>query len=740
MNAPDAGDGFASDSMPSTRRRPGEVNPAAYPDPYVLLQAERVDGQVVDFIYLEANRSACEALGLELDSLLGRRLLEVDPEAKAAGLLDLYVQVVESGEPLTLDDWEYPAYLNHGRVRHFDLSAVRVGDGLGLAWWDVTSRYAADRDVARAERELSATLDSLIDPHVTLRAVRDGRGRLTDLEYTRINVAAGRFLRVDPKDFMGRRLRDLWSGEAARMVQGWAESVLETGESLSVDEQTVPLEGLPALCIDVRAVRVDDSVSFTWRDVTPRVQATQQIAESREHYRLLAENASEMVFQTGANHQLTWVSPSVEWVLGLPPEQLIGHRLAELIHPEDLPRVYETQKEIIARGELVGRMELRLATADGRWRWMSVIGRAVTDDEGRIIGGVDALRDIQAQKDAQAALEESEERFRRSMMDAAIGMAIVAPSGEFLRVNPRMSLLLGRDAETLTRSTWQELTHPDDLDKDLELVAEVLAGTRDTYRIPKRYVKPDGEVVWTDLTVSCVRDEAGQVRYVVSQIIDITESVRAQRALAESEEHYRLMAENSSDVVFRATPNGRLEWVSPSVSEVTGWSCEEILGKPMLDYLLLEDLPASLQLGPSNLDRIDFEGRCRTSGGTSIWMDISSRPLLNEAGELVGRVGRLRDIQAEHEAREALRSSEQRFRTAMASAPTGMAVVALRPAIPAGQPGALRAAGPARAVASRTRPRRRARSGRRRPRPAPADTAAGRIHDLGHAGSPDGAF
>ena len=93
------------------------------------------------------------------------------------------------------------------------------------------------------------------------------------------------------------------------------------------------------------------------------------------------------------------------------------------------------------------------------------------------------------------------------MMDAAIGMAIVSASGDFERVSPAMSTLLGRDEPTLIASTWREPAHPKTLDIDLQLVQEVIGRTRETYQLTKRYLKPSGEIVWADLTVSRVRDE-----------------------------------------------------------------------------------------------------------------------------------------------------------------------------------------------------------------------------------------
>ncbi|HQR80965.1 MAG TPA: PAS domain S-box protein, partial [Actinomycetota bacterium] len=655
---------------------PALVDIEALLDPYALLRSIRDDsGTVVDFEFLAINQAGCKENGLERERTIGSTLLDVNPEDFETGLFDKYVAVVESGESLALDDWEYP--MRSGEVRYYDISAVRIDDGIGVAWWDVTQRYARSRAVERAERELRATLDALLDPYNALIAVRDGSGEIIDFEYTHVNAASCRYLRKDTDELIGHRMSEVWSGVAADTVFAWAKHVLESGLPLTVDEQEVPLPTGEVRRFDVRGVAVGEVVSFAWRDVTDRVNTAREIAESRENYRLLAENASEMVFQTDVSGRVTWTSPSVTRVIGWMPADVMGRSMIEFVHPDDLAEVERELHDLSMQKVSSVRTEVRIATAEGSWRWVSVLGRALVDQKGQLTVGVGAMRDIQVQREAQVALEESEERFRRSMTDAAIGMALFSSDGRFLRVNAALCRLVGRGEPELMECTWQEITHPDDVARDTELLAGILAGRRDTYRLSKRCVRPDGEIVWVDLTVSCIRDEQGAVRHLMKQVVDITDNVRARQALASSEEHYRLMAENSSDVVFRASPEGQLEWISPSVTEVLGWMPDQLAGRRMFDYLHPDDFPQGLDLSPASEQRVEFEGRCRTSAGPYLWMDVSSRPLLDDAGRLIGRMGRLRDIQPQHDAQEALRVSERRFRTAMESAPTGMAVVGL---------------------------------------------------------------
>ena len=648
------------------------------PDPYVIYEAVRDSaGAITDFSFVALNAAAVADFGLTREQLLSSSLLDLHPLTGDGILFEQFVATVESQDPLLLEDFEYPVTPPKGDRRFYDVSANAVGDRLGVSWWDVTQRYRSDRAVARAEQRWRSTLESLLDPLQVLGPVVDETGEVVDFKYVQLNQAASDFLRMSREEVIGKRLRLVWEGPAAELVFGWAKHILTTGEPVSVDEQEVHLRDGSVRLFDVRGVGADELVIFTHRDVTDRVAEAREIAESRERYRLLAENASEMVFQTGPDHLLSWVSPSVTRFLGWQPEQMIGHALPEFIHPDDFAESIHILKEAVESGRLSGRFEYRLATADGQWRWVSVLGQALLDDGGNLIGGVDAVRDIEVERASAQALAESEERFRRSMMDAAIGMAMVSPLGQFMRVNPALCRLLGRDESTLASSTWQDITHPDDLDADLDLVAEVLAGQRDTYRLQKRYLRPDGDVVWTDLTVSCVRDDEGSVRYFMSQVIDITDSVHAREALARSEEHYRLLAENSSDVVFRASVDGLLEWVSPSVTDLLGWDPPDVLGRSILEFIAPEDVPDSLRIGVGSRDDVDFQARVHAADGTGRWMDIESRPLIDAEGELLGRVGRLRDIQAQHEAQDALRRSEQRFRTAMESAPTGMAVIGL---------------------------------------------------------------
>ena len=124
--------------------------------------------------------------------------------------------------------------------------------------------------------------------------------------------------------------------------------------------------------------------------------------------------------------------------------------------------------------------------------------------------------------------------FQNAFEHAAIGMALVAPDGKWLRVNRSICEITGYSEQEMLQHSFQEITHPDDLDLDMANVAKMLSGEIDSYQMEKRYYHKNGAVVWALLSVSLVRDEKGRPRFFISQIQDITSRKESERQLDEA--------------------------------------------------------------------------------------------------------------------------------------------------------------------------------------------------------------
>lgn len=253
-------------------------------------------------------------------------------------------------------------------------------------------------------------------------------------------------------------------------------------------------------------------------------------------------------------------------------------------------------------------------------------------------------------------------RFATLQAHSPIGLAVVAPDGHFLEVNAAVSTLLGRPEAELMACSWQELTHADDLEVDLGLVQEVLDGHREGYRLAKRFLRPDGTVVWGDLSVSCVRDAEGVVECFISQIVDMSEQVKTAQALAESEAHFRMIVENASDVVFHSV-EGILDWVSPTIVRTLGWSPEDVLGTTTTHLWHPDDQATAVELRDAVYAGQIGSGvfRFRRKDGTYAWLEAALQPVVEPDGRQ-GAVGLLREVTKRVAAQQALAESEKRYR------------------------------------------------------------------------------
>jgi diguanylate cyclase (GGDEF)-like protein/PAS domain S-box-containing protein len=327
----------------------------------------------------------------------------------------------------------------------------------------------------------------------------------------------------------GRLLADFVpESEFARLAPHYRAAL--TGERRRFEHR--PADGTRVYDIDVAPVEHDGRVVgglAIGRDITERKQMERAMAHSAREYRDLAQQASDVVTRSNEQAVYTYVSPASARVYGFTPEQMVGRPVYEFVHPDD-HAAHVALREALAAGAEEELAERRMRTADSGWLWVEARCRALRDD-GRFVGVQSSARDISDRKAAEEARRIADEQFRTAFDDALVGISLVAPDGRWLRVNESLCTIVGYTREQLYGMTFQDITHPEDLDTDLALLEETLAGTRAGYQMEKRYLRPDGEVVWALLSVSLVRDADGAPLHFISQVLDISERKRLEAEL-----------------------------------------------------------------------------------------------------------------------------------------------------------------------------------------------------------------
>jgi len=198
--------------------------------------------------------------------------------------------------------------------------------------------------------------------------------------------------------------------------------------------------------------------------------------------------------------------------------------------------------------------------------------------------------DIVKRKQVEEALRESEEQFRATFEQAAVGIAHANLQGQFIRVNQKLCDIVGYNHKELIKLTFQELTYPDDLKADLEHVRRLLAGKIQTFSMEKRYIRKDKQLVWVNLTVSLVRKPSGEPKYFIAVIEDITLRKQAADALLESEQLYRSVINTAAEGFWMIDSQLRTIEVNDSLCKMLGYSREEMLGKTPFDFVDEENL------------------------------------------------------------------------------------------------------------------------------------------------------
>jgi PAS domain S-box-containing protein len=247
---------------------------------------------------------------------------------------------------------------------------------------------------------------------------------------------------------------------------------------------------------------------------------------------------SEIILKIDKDGRYLDIAPTNPDLLYKPSDELIGKTMHEVFPKEKADFFLENiHLALSVDSPVTIKYELEINL---KKFWFSAIIQKV-DDESVIL----IARDITTQQVLEESLKEIEIKFSNAFENAAIGMALVATDGRWLKVNRAICELVGYSEEELLTKTFQDITHPDDLDRDLNYVNQMLKSEIKTYQMEKRYFHKDGRIIWVQLNVSLVRNDKGEPLYFISQIQDITERKKSDVILSSLYE--------ISNAVFRST-------------------------------------------------------------------------------------------------------------------------------------------------------------------------------------------
>ena len=431
--------------------------------------------------------------------------------------------------------------------------------------------------------------------------------------------------------------------------------------------------------------RVMERTAALEAEVAERRQVEERLRLSEERLRLTLDGAQLGIWHHRLEpEQLDW-SEICQRHLALPPgEQPSFAGFIAALHPDDRARVVQLVEASLASREDYAA-EYRVLWADGSVHWISALGRVYCRGDGtpERLGGItlditerkrleEELQGLNATLEqrvaartadlvtaqdqlsqALARMAQSESKFRTIFEQAPLGIALLdGRNGQFLDVNPGLERILGRTWAELADLGWEALTHPEDLPAERAQVARLMAGEIDGFQLEKRYLRPDGALVWGNLIVATVALKDEDRKLHLALVKDITQRKLGERQLRESEERYRMLFNNTADAILILDLAGKVIDVNDQACQQYGYAREDLLKLHITDI----DTPEDAVNAASRIALLDSQGQAsfealhRNAQGDTIPVEVRATRVLLDGQPAMFSL--CRDVSAQRKAQE----------------------------------------------------------------------------------------
>ena len=513
---------------------------------------------------------------------------------------------------------------------------------------DVTERHAAERTQALLAAIVESCEDAIVAFSPEGLILNWNRGAATVFGYSGAEVIGEPVSMLVPEDRQHRLV-----GLTERVLRGEFVSQHEgtclrkDGRKIHVSVTFFPLRNRDG---DVTAV------STVLRDVSVRFEAEQAQALLAS----IVESSDDAIYSTGPDGTIASWNRGAEAMFGYTREEILGKPAGIL----GLPDGGDRNCDMALRGKGGTRVDVSLSVSP------------IRNAAGEVAGTSNIARGIGRRLEAEHRLRDSEERFRQIFEHAPVGMSVSGLDRRFLRVNGALCRMLGYSEPELLELSWTDVTHPDDVRSSLERVEKIQQAADDkASEWEKRYIHRTGRIVWAHTSLSTIRDSAGNPTCYVLHAEDITEGRRAEAALHESEERFRIMADGCPTPMFVTDAVGGIQFINRAYREFCGTTYEQVEGTRW--QMLFHPDDAAEHVGAfrravREQARFDGEVRVRRGDGEWRWVASCAAPRFSANGVFLGHVGLGWDITERRRNEALLKESADRLALATRAGAVGV--------------------------------------------------------------------
>ncbi|HEX6037913.1 PAS domain S-box protein [Longimicrobium sp.] len=614
------------------------------------------------------NPAFTRTLGWTAQELVARPFLELVHPDDVPATLATMERMAAGGAP----ELENRYRCRDGAYRWLSWTATSP-DAQGMVYAvarDITQRVEDEARRRAAEERFRTVHDASPENFSLWEFVRGADGDLQDLVLTYGNPALERTLGRAREALTGRSFRELFPDTLSSGRFEAYRTVARTGES---SERVVQYGD--GRWFRVYVVRVDDGLAISSTDITERVRAeevlrrsreelerlvdarTHALRESEERFRSLTENSSDVITILSADGRFVYGSQAYTSVFGYTAEEMAGSNIFERVHDDDRADVMAVFGQLLAQPGLVLHAEFRFQRADGAYAWVHAVGHGRLDDPA-VRGIVVNSRDITAQRLAAEQAARTAAMFHALSHQSLTG-AYMGQDGRVLYGNPRFAEMMGYTVDELPGLPMMSLIAPDEHPRVHEMVRRRLEGAGDV-QYTTVCLRKDGTRVPVEVYGGSIVLDGRPA--VVATVLDITERLRAEEALRQSKQQFRIAFEEGGIGMALSRPDGTIERANPALCALLGYTEDELLALTIRDITHPDDraqtagyitravageLPAGWQTEKRYLRRT----------GETVWILLTVTVFREEDGQPRYLIGQMQDITERRRAQEALRAA-----------------------------------------------------------------------------------
>lgn len=536
------------------------------------------------------------------------------------------------------------------------------GSSFVMTWRDLSPTRKAEEALKTSKQLLERTFRSLTDALF----IMDEKGRILVCNsaaseifgYGREEMLGQRtsFLHVD-RTAMQRFRRYLRRAiEAKGFMHGLEFKMKRKDGSVFDSEHSItPLEG--------------DGNSTGWvsvvRDISGRKKGEEALHSSEARYRAMVETGTESVCRWLPDTTLTFVNETYARFFGKGHDDLVGQRWIDLLPNQVRDSVISSVETVLESGQPLS-YEHEVTDHQGNTRWQQWTDCPITDPAGKVTEVQSVGRDVTEQRRAEQEVWESEAKFRWLTEKALVGIYLIQ-DWMFRYVNPKVAYIRDQSVEDIVEKLGpKDLVYPEDWPMVEESIERCLQGEAKELGLTFRILTSSDMV--RDVEVFSARTSFQGRPAIIGTLMDVTERKEGEKALRRAEEKYRGIFDNAVEGIFQSLPEGAHTSVNPALAKMLGYSSpwaliEEIGDSAHKHFAEQKDWEEYVFLMEHSGVVRDFETRFRRKDGTLIWVSISARTVSDESGEALRYEGMVEDITRRKHTEDALRESEERYRT-----------------------------------------------------------------------------